>query len=136
MDAGLVKESLTGYASANVFVRPTRNFFLTIHDLSAGFLGDMKSKTLVFLGNAGARKTPAASAIAMAFSEYWLLRSEDQEDKRPSFRSASSFDQLRGEPGIRERPDILDDADTSQQALPKLKAFLDGSLEEAYTVER
>ena len=30
----------------------------------------------------------------------------------------------------------MDDADTSQQALPKLKAFLDSSLEEAYAVER
>ena len=56
--AGLVKESLKGDASANVFARPTKNFFLTIHDLSAWFLkdillpllGDMKSKTLVFLG--------------------------------------------------------------------------------------
>ena len=141
---GLVKESLKGYATGNVFVQPTFNFYLTMHDLSAWFLEDvifpllpdMKNKTLVLLGNAGAGKTPAASAIAMAFSEYWLLRGGSAEDMQPNFRLASSFDQLRGEPGLRQRPDILDDADMSQQALPKLKAFLDSSLEEAYTVER
>lgn len=71
----------------------------------------------------------------MAFSEYWLLRNSEKE-RQPSFRIASSFDQLRGEPGLRERPDILDGGDMSQQALPKLKAFLDISLEEAYTVEQ
>ena len=143
-NTSLVKESLKGYATGNVFVQPTFNFYLTMHDLSAWFLEDvifpllpdMKNKTLVLLGNAGAGKTPAASAIAMAFSEYWLLRGDTAENMQPSFRIASSFDQLRGEPGLRERPDILDDADMSQQALPKLKAFLDSSLEEAYTVER
>lgn len=143
-NTGLVKESLKGYASGNVFVQPTENFFLTLHDLSAWFLEDvlfpllpdLKNKTIVFLGNAGAGKTPAASALAMAFSEYWLLQGGNEKQLQPSFRLASSFDQLRGEPGIRERPDILDDADMSQQALPKLKAFLDSSLDEAYTVER
>ena len=143
-NTSLVKESLKGYATGNVFVQPTFNLYLTMHDLSAWFLEDvifpllpdMKNKTLVLLGNAGAGKTPAASAIAMAFSEYWLLRGDTAETMQPSFRIASSFDQLRGEPGLRERPDILDDADMSQQALPKLKAFLDSSLEEAYTVER
>jgi hypothetical protein len=49
-----VKESLKGYASRNVFVQPTENFFLTIHDLSAWYiliplLPDLKNKTLVFL---------------------------------------------------------------------------------------
>ena len=72
----------------------------------------------------------------MAFSEFWLLRSEEVDDTQPSFRLASSLDQLRGEPGIRERPDILDDPDMSQIPVAKLKSFLDSSLEEAFTVER
>lgn len=80
-----------------------------------------------------AGQTPAASAIAMAFSEYWLLRGDIAENMQLIFRIASSFDQLRGEPRLPERPDILDDADMSQQALPKLKAFLDSSLQKAYT---
>lgn len=124
-NTGPVKESLKGYVGGNVFAQPTENFFLTIHALNVWFLEDvlipllpgMKNKTPVFLGNAGAGKTPAASAIAMAFSEHWLFHTSDT-DKQPSFSLASSFDQLRGEPGVRERPDILDDGDMSQQALP------------------
>ena len=142
--AGLVKESLKGYASGNVFVQPTENFYLTLHDLANWFLEDVlipllshvKNKTLVLLGLAGKGKIPTASAIAMAFRESWLLRDGSDPAKQPSFHLASSFDQLRGEPGVRGRPDILDDADMSQQAMPKPKAFLDSSLDESFTVER
>ncbi|CAK8996450.1 unnamed protein product [Durusdinium trenchii] len=142
--AGLVKESLRGYANSNIFVEPTHNYFPTMHDLSNLFLEevlcpllpDMKTKTLVMLGNAGAGKTPAAQAIAMAFSEYWILRAGHEHELRPSFRLSNSLENLRGEPGLRERPDILDDSDMSNIPLPKVKAFLDSSLAETFTVER
>lgn len=88
------------------------------------------------LGNAGAGKTPAAQAIAMAFSEYWILRAGHERELRPSFRLSNSLENLRGEPGLRERPDILDDSDMSSIPLPKVKAFLDSSLSETFTVER
>ena len=58
------------------------------------------------------------------------------EEELPSFQLCSSLDQLRGEPGVKARPDILDDADTSSIPIPKLKAFLDSSLMESHTVER
>jgi hypothetical protein len=142
--AGLVKESLRGYANSNIFVEPTYNFFLTIYDLRSWFLEevlfplirDMKTKTLVMLGKAGAGKTPAAQAIAMAFAEYWILKANEGNDARPSFRLSNSLENLRGEPGLRTRPDILDDSDMSNIPLPKVKAFLDSSLTETFTVER
>ncbi|CAE7299339.1 unnamed protein product, partial [Symbiodinium necroappetens] len=79
--AGLVKESLRGYANSNVFADRTSNFYVTLHDLSAWFLHDviipllptLKSKTVVFMGLAEKGKTPAAQALALAMSEYWLL---------------------------------------------------------------
>ena len=128
--SGLVKESLRGYSSSNVFVVPTTNFFLTLHDLNAWFLRDIlapllkdiKTKTLVFMGLAEKGKTPAAQAIAMAISEYYILKEGNGEDEVPSFRLCSSLDQLRGEPGV--------------NPTPKLKAFLDSSLMESHTVER
>ena len=142
--AGLVKESLRGYANSNIFVEPTYNYFLTMYDLSSWFLEDvvfpllpdMKTKTFVMLGKAGAGKTPAAQAIAMAFAEYWILRANQEHELRPCFRLSNSLENLRGEPGLRERPDILDDSDMSNIPLPKIKAFLDSSLSETFTVER
>ena len=82
--AGLVKESLRGCSSSNVFVVPTTNFFLTLHDLNAWVLHDIlapllseiKTKTLVFMGLAEKGKTPAAQAIAMAISEYYVLKKQ------------------------------------------------------------
>ena len=88
------------------------------------------------LGKAGAGKTPAAQAIAMAFAEYWILKANEGNDARPSFRLSNSLENLRGEPGLRTRPDILDDSDMSNIPLPKVKAFLDSSLTETFTVER
>ena len=142
--AGLVKESLRGYANSNVFADRTSNFYVTLHDLSAWFLHDviipllptLKSKTVVFMGLAEKGKTPAAQALASAMSEYWLLVDNMAWDQRPAFRLCASLDQLRGEPGVKHVPDILDDPDCSQIPISKLKAFLDSTLEETFTVER
>ena len=87
------------------------------------------------MGLAETGKTPAAQAIAMSMSEYWVLR-DGLNDVAPSYRIAASLDQFRGEPGLKHRPDILDDADVSTIPPTKMKAFLDQSLEEAFTVER
>ena len=81
-------------------------------------------------------KTPVAQALSMAMSEYWLLVDQKDDEMLPSFRLAASLDQLRGDPGIKYRPDILDDADTSMVPVAKLKSFLDSSVAEAFTVER
>ena len=142
--AGLVKESLRGYANSNVFADSTSNFFVTLRDLQGWFLHDvlvpllptMKSKTLVMMGLAEKGKTPAAQALALAISEYWILVDDMAWDVKPSFRLCSSLDQLRGEPGKKHVPDILDDPDMNVVPMPKLKAFLDASLEESFTVER
>ena len=142
--AGLVKESLRGYATSNVFADRISNFHLTLYDLSAGFLHDviipllptLKSKTVVFMGLAEKGKTPAAQALALAMSEYWLLVDNMAWEQRPAFRLCASLDQLRGEPGVKHVPDILDDPDCSQIPISKLKAFLDSTLEETFTVER
>ena len=50
----------------------------------------------------------------------------------------ASVDQLQGEAGIKERPDILDDPDTSVMSVTKMKAFLGSTLTETHThtVER
>ena len=141
--ASLVEKSLKGYASANLFAEPVTNYFLTLHDLRPWFLHDvivpllphLKDKSLVFMGLAETGKTPAAQAIAMSMSEYWVLR-DGLNDVAPSYRIAASLDQFRGEPGLKHRPGILDDADVSTIPPTKMKAFLDQSLEEAFTVER
>ena len=105
--AGLVKESLRGYAFSNVFADYASNFFVTLHDLQGWFLHDdlvpllptMKSKTLVLMGLAEKGKTPAAQALALAMSEFWILVDDMAWDVKPAFRLCSSLDQLRGEPG-------------------------------------
>ncbi|CAE7628081.1 unnamed protein product [Symbiodinium sp. CCMP2592] len=130
--AGLVKECLRNHSASNVYARPVTNFFLTLHDVAGWFfddvlveiLGDLKSHTLVMMGMAETGKTPVAQAIAMAISEYHILAGGKEQELRPSFRLVASLDQLRGESGIKERPDILDDPDTSVMSVTKLKAFL------------
>ncbi|OLP92637.1 hypothetical protein AK812_SmicGene25516 [Symbiodinium microadriaticum] len=130
--AGLVKEFLRNHSASNVYARPVTNFFLTLHDVAAWLfddvlveiLGDLKSHTLVMMGMAETGKTPVAQAIAMALSEYHILVGGKEQELQPSFRLVASLDQLRGEAGIKERPDILDDPDTSVMSVTKLKAFL------------
>ena len=144
MSSGLVKERLRGHSSAHVFATPVTNFYLTLHDVAAWFLddvlapilGDLKTRTLVFTGLAEKGKTPIAQAVALAVSEYHILVAGKENEMKPSFRIVSSLDQLLGEARIKERPDILDDPDTSAIPIQKLKAFLDSTLEEAHTVER
>ncbi|CAE7440817.1 unnamed protein product [Symbiodinium natans] len=142
--AGLVKECLRGLTSGNVYAKTVEKFYLTLHDLSGWLLdevlvhllGELKAKTLVFLGLAEKGKTPAAEAIAMAVSEYHLLRDNLDPTIRPGFRICASLDQLRGESGEKHRPDILDDPDMNTLPIPKLKSFLDSTLLECHTVER
>ena len=140
--SGLVKECLRGHSNSVVFSTPITDYYLTLHDVAGWFLddvlmeilGDLQSKTLVFMGFAEKGKTPVAEAISMALSEYYILK--ENINAHPSFRLCSSLDQLRGESGCKERPDILDDPDTSQVPISKLKSFLDSTLVETHTVER
>ncbi|CAE7253947.1 unnamed protein product, partial [Symbiodinium necroappetens] len=138
------KECLPCHPSGIVYVKTMNDFYLTLHDLAAWFLddvvvellGDLKSKTIVLPGLAEKGKTPAAQAIAMAISEYYILRDKKDDSIRPGSRICSSLDQLRGESGEKCRPDILDDPDVNTVPIPKLKSFLDSSLAECHTVER
>lgn len=68
----------------------------------------------------------------MAMSQYRLLADEKDQEIQPSL----SLGQLRGDPGLKYRPDILDDADTSTIPIAKMKSFLDSSITEAFTVEQ
>ncbi|CAE6938161.1 unnamed protein product [Symbiodinium sp. CCMP2592] len=88
------------------------------------------------MGLAEKGKTPVAQAIAMCFSEYLILKDGMESEYSPGFRICSSLDQLRGESGLKNRPDILDDGDSSSIPVTKLKSFLDSSLVETHTVER
>ena len=99
-------------------------------------LGDLRSKTIVFMGLAEKGKTPVAQAIATCYSEYLVLKDGVESEHSPGFRICSSLDQLRDESGLKYRPDILDDADSASIPVTKLKSFLDSSLAEAHTVER
>lgn len=125
------------------------DFYLTLHDLAAWFLddvvvellGDLKSKTIVFLGLAEKGKTPAAQAIAMAVSEYYIMRDNKDDGIQPGFRICSSLDQLRGESGEKYRPDILDDPDINMVPIPKWTApsqnatqLRDGQLQGLYRI--
>ena len=142
--AGLVKECLRSLSTGNVHAKPDHKFPLTLHDIAGWFLGDvlihilgdLRSKTIVFMGLAEKGKTPIAQAIAMCFSEYLILKDGMESEYSPGFRICSSLDQLRGESGLKYRPDILDDGDSSSIPVTKLKSFLDSSLVETHTVER
>ncbi|CAE7179837.1 unnamed protein product [Symbiodinium microadriaticum] len=96
----------------------------------------LATEILVMMGLAEKGKTPAAQALALAISEYWMLVDNMVWDVKPSFRLCSSLHQLRGEPRKKHVPDILDDPDMNVIPMPELKAFLDASLEESFTVER
>ena len=75
--AGLVKGSLSGYSSSNVFVVPTTNFFLTLHDLNAWFLhdilapllSDIKTKNIGFHGLSGDGQDPCCSSKCHGHTE-------------------------------------------------------------------
>ena len=88
------------------------------------------------MGFAEKGKTPVAQAIAMAISEYHIIRNPREKDMQPSFRLCASLDQLRGDSGCVERPDILDDPDTTALPVSKLKFLLDSTLAEVHTVAR
>ena len=85
--SGLVKECLRGHSSAHVFATPVTNFYLTLHDVAAWFLddvlvpilGDLKTRTLVFMGLAEKGKAPIAQAVALAVSEYHILVAGKEE---------------------------------------------------------
>ncbi|CAE7517592.1 unnamed protein product, partial [Symbiodinium sp. CCMP2456] len=113
--AGLVKECLRSLSTGNVYAKPDHKFPLTLHDIAGWFLDE---------------------AIAMCFSEYLILKDGVESEYSPGFRICSSLDQLRGESGLKYRPDILDDGDSSSIPVTKLKSFLDSSLVETHTVER
>ena len=142
--AGLVKECLRNHSNSQVYSKPQTDFYLTLYDIAGWFLddvlvnilGDLQNKTLVMMGFAEKGKTPVAQAIAMAMSEYHILRNSKEKDMQPSFRLCASLDQLRGDSGCVERPDILDDPDTTTLPASKLKSFLDSTLAEVHTVER
>ena len=142
--AGLVKECPRNHANSSVYSKPQTDFYLTLHDIAGWFLddvlvnilGDLQTKTLVMMGFAEKGKTPVAQAIAMAMSEYHILLNSKEKDMQPSFRLCASLDQPRGESRCVERPDILNDPDTTTLPVSKLKSFLDSTLSEVHTVKR
>ena len=77
-------------------------------------LGDLRSKTIVFMGLAEKGKTPVAQAIATCYSEYLVLKDGVESEHSPGFRICYS----------------------ASIPVTKLKSFLDSSLAEAHTVER
>ncbi|CAE7786825.1 unnamed protein product [Symbiodinium sp. CCMP2592] len=121
---GLVKECLRNHSKTQVYAKPQTDFYLTLHGVAGWFLddvlvnilGDLQNKTLVMMGFAEKGKTPVAQAIAMAMSEYHIIRNSKEKEMQPSFRLCASLDQLRGDSGCVERPDILDDPDTNYHA--------------------
>ena len=110
--------------------------WLVLHDCLYPVLPTLKDITLVLLGLTEKGKILVAQAVAMAMSEYWLVVDQKDQELEPSFCLAASLDQLRGDPGVKYRPHILDDADTSAIPISKMKGFLDSNMSDAFTVER
>ena len=79
------------------------------------------------MGGAARGKTPFGICVAMAMTHFWK-DSAGLDDAEPCFRLASDIDFLRVVIGAITCVDILDDCDSKELLIKKIKAFLDISL--------
>ena len=88
-----------------------------------------RTKSLVIIGAPGCGKTPLLQTLAMAVSRFYIAdKGTPTVFPEACFRTGPHLGFFRGERGHVERPDFLDDGDMNDQAVSKLKAFLDVSL--------
>jgi hypothetical protein len=95
----------------------------------------LKTKAFGLVGRAGCGKSPVLEAVACMLSRFWA-RQLRIPNATAIYRTTCDFDFFRGEVGVRDRPDILDDADPKVVTLAKWKAFTDVALKEAMSRER
>jgi hypothetical protein len=141
-NAGLVEKSLRNYAASNALAEPVLFYPLTLKDVSGWFLDDVLAPivphlldhTVLFLGEPGRGKTVIAEILAQAFSLYHIL--QDGVDEEMSYKITSDLDFLRGEPGSKYRPAVLDDIDLQKQPIVKCKAVFASSEVKSMTYQR
>lgn len=139
----LVKEACRNLMSFNSLVTTCHYHPITLKGIRGYWLDkvfykviqNLHDKTLLLLGEANVGKTPVSRAIAMAMSRYWIAV-DNVASGRAGYRTASSLDFFRGEPGMKYIPDVFDDGNLSNQGVEKMKAFFDSSLTEGMTYER
>jgi hypothetical protein len=91
---------------------------------------------IIWVGRAGRGKTVIMSILSMLWSLYHIEEDGLQEELKPSFRSASSFDSFRGEDGTRKRPSQYDDGKFEREGPEKGKAYCDVTSEDASLEQR
>eukprot|EP00971_Amphidinium_carterae_P009070 179181-Amphidinium_carterae.1 len=137
-----IKEACRDRMENNFKARMIKDFPLTIHDLSpwciehlvAPVLHFVTSNSIVWAGEPGVGKTPVANAVANVVSQWH--KNLDEVPTGPSFKTASDLDMYRGEIGSRCCPYIYDDGATDHDSVPRLKAFMDVSAEDAGVTTR
>ena len=140
---GYVEKALAKYAQEGAFAKKQYQFALTLKDIREWYLteiitkywGQIKSKALIMLGEAGRGKTPIAQIIAKAVAEYWYEVHGEQLPP-PCYRITTDIDFLRGATGVKTCVDIADDADSNTIPIRKLKSLTDVSIEETLSRER
>ena len=138
----IVEKAINKLRDEGSLVRVVTNCPYTIKTFAPWFVDNvlvdlvplLNSKSIIFIGKAGCGKTPILEGLANAFSRYWMRQKHIKATA--CFRSASDLDFFRGEVGVVDRPDILDDADPTTITPAKFKAFTDVGLFEAMTRER
>ena len=73
--------------------------------------------------------------IALAVAEFWA-EEMGPEAPTPCYRLASDIDFLRGVVGVKTQVDVVDDADSHEITIKKMKAATDVSAEETMSKER
>lgn len=95
-----------------------------LRDVITKYWKQLKSKALIMLGEGNAGKTPIAEVIAMAIAEFWAEQMGPGAPE-PCYRLTSDIDFLRGVVGIKCQVDVVDDADSDQIPIKKMKAVTD-----------
>ena len=94
----------------------------------------LDQETLLWLGRAGAGKTPAQYILGFAMSRLHIA--EDGKTVAPSVRVAPDMDHFKNEVGSKYRSTIFDDGDIDRVPTRKTKAFFDAKKKASLTVER
>ena len=139
----LIEKSIRSLAAEGTLAKKQYYYPLTLEDIQPWFLDkvvrvfwhQLKEKSIVILGDAGRGKTPVGQIIALAVAAFWKSQlGEIGED--PCFRTVPDIDFLRGAMGCKTMVDIVDDCDSDQLPIKKVKALLDVGQVETMSRER
>ena len=146
--AGLVKESIKSYRSSAMVATKTTFFPLHMRNIAGWFLDDVLIPYvlkylfvggLVQIGEPGKGKTPIAEILAFQLSLYSILEEfskTGQCSAEVAYKITSNMDFLRGEPGSKFLPIVVDDLDLPAELMARIKALLSVGEVKSLTYQR